>query len=61
MRYEKVNAMLLNEFLKEHLRVEDLEKQLAELKSVVHRVSQQMEQLKAALQPAANVRGGGGM
>ena len=30
MRYEAVNAMLLNEFLKEHRKVESLEKVMAE-------------------------------
>ena len=30
MRYEAVNAMLLNEFLKEHRKVETLEKAMAE-------------------------------
>ncbi len=33
VRYEQVNAMLLNEFLKEHKRVGDLEKRLAELEA----------------------------
>ena len=28
VRYEQVNAMLLNEFLKEHRKVEDLEQKL---------------------------------
>jgi hypothetical protein len=31
VRYDAVNAMLLNEFLKEHLRVQDLEKQVTAL------------------------------
>ena len=31
VRYEAVNAMLLNEFLKEHRKVEQLEKQIAAL------------------------------
>jgi len=30
VRYEAVNAMLLNEFLKEHRKVESLEKAMAE-------------------------------
>ena len=30
VRYEAVNAMLLNEFLKEHRKVEELEAKLAE-------------------------------
>ena len=31
VRYEAVNAMLLNEFLKEHKKVEDLEKQVQQM------------------------------
>ena len=37
VRYEAVNAMLLNEFLKEHRRVEQLEKQIQALSADVHR------------------------
>jgi adenine-specific DNA methylase len=33
VRYEAVNAMLLNEFLKEHRKVEEQEKTIAEPKS----------------------------
>jgi hypothetical protein len=33
VRYEAVNAMLLNEFLKEHRKVQDLEKTVAELRT----------------------------
>ena len=35
VRYEAVNAMLLNEFLKEHKRVDDQQATIAELKSTV--------------------------
>ena len=35
VRYEAVNAMLLNEFLKEHSKVEEQEATIAELKSTV--------------------------
>jgi hypothetical protein len=35
VRYEAVNAMLLNEFLKEHRKVEEQEAAITELKSVV--------------------------
>jgi septal ring factor EnvC (AmiA/AmiB activator) len=35
VRYEAVNAMLLNEFLKEHRKVEEQEKTVAKLKSAV--------------------------
>jgi len=36
VRYDAVNAMLLNEFLKEHQKVEELRNELANLKSAVH-------------------------
>ena len=35
MRYEAVNAMLLNEFLKEHRKVEEQEATIMQLKSAV--------------------------
>jgi len=35
VRYEQVNAMLLNEFLKEHRKVEEHQATIAELKSTV--------------------------
>jgi hypothetical protein len=39
VRYEAVNAMLLNEFLKEHRNVEDLQKQVAALTAGLQKVS----------------------
>ena len=50
VRYEAVNAMLLNEFLKEHRRLEDLEATVAKLQSVVQKVSNQIELTKPAPQ-----------
>ena len=44
VRYHAVNAMLLNEFLKEHRRVEKLEASMAELQSVV---KEQTSELRA--------------
>ena len=35
VRYEAVNAMLLNEFLKEHRKVEEQQAAIAELKSTI--------------------------
>ena len=43
VRYEAVNAMLLNEFLKEHRKVEDLEKQVAALTAGLQRVTARVE------------------
>ena len=50
VRYEAVNAMLLNEFLKEHRKVEQLEKQIEALTAGLQKVSAQLELSK----PAAN-------
>ena len=64
VRYEAVNAMLLNEFLKEHRKVEkleatvaqqhqDFETAIAELKAQVQKVSAQLELNKPALRAVA--------
>ena len=57
VRYEAVNAMLLNEFLKEHRKVGEQQSTIAELKSAVAnqqatnaRQQQQIEALAAGLQ-----------
>jgi hypothetical protein len=62
VRYEAVNAMLLNEFLKEHHQVEDLkaivaqqQKQIEALTGGLQNVSAQLEASKPALQVVANV------
>ena len=44
VRYEAVNAMLLNEFLKEHRKVEDQQATISELKSAM---AQQQQEIKA--------------
>ena len=61
VRYEQVNAMLLNEFLKEHRKVEELEanaarqqKQLEALTEGLQKVSAQLEMSKPAPQTVAN-------
>jgi len=53
VRYDAVNAMLLNEFLKEHRKVETLEAKLAKLEATVEKVSAQLELSKAASQITA--------
>ena len=57
VRYEAVNAMLLNEFLKEHKafleeqrRVEELKKQVAALTAGLQKTSAQLEASKPAPQ-----------
>jgi trimeric autotransporter adhesin len=66
VRYDAVNAMLLNEFLKEHRKVQELErtiaqrenkfseqeKQIAALRSGLQKVSAQLEMIKPAPQVA---------
>jgi Chaperone of endosialidase len=61
VRYDAVNAMLLNEFLKEHRKVEKLEaalravgERLAEQDAKIQKVSAQIEVSKAAPQTALN-------
>ena len=48
VRYEAVNAMLLNEFLKEHRKVEELEKQVERLTAGLQKVSAQLQLNKSA-------------
>jgi hypothetical protein len=67
VRYDAVNAMLLNEFLKEHRKVEklealvaqqrkDFEAALTDLKGQIQRVSAQLELNKVAPQTVLNSR-----
>ena len=49
VRYEAVNAMLLNEFLKEHRRVEEQGKTIAELRSTIAQQQKAVETLSARL------------
>jgi len=53
VRYEAVNAMLLNEFLKEHKRVEAQQATISELKSTVAQQQKGMEVLTAQLKEQA--------
>ena len=54
VRYEAVNAMLLNEFLKEHRKVERLEKQVEALTEGLQKVNAQLATSKPAAQTAMN-------
>jgi hypothetical protein len=48
VRYEQVNAMLLNEFLKEHRKVEDLEATVAQQRQRFHsKLAEQQKQIEA--------------
>jgi Chaperone of endosialidase len=54
VRYDAVNAMLLNEFLKEHRKVEQLEKQIEALTAGLQKVSAQLEASKPTPQVVNN-------
>src|SRR6266498_2817815 len=54
VRYDQVNAMLLNEFLKEHRTVEELKKQIEALTAGLQKVSAQLEVSKPEPQTALN-------
>ena len=54
VRYEQVNAMLLNEFLKEHREVQELKKEVAALAAGLQKVSAQVEVGKPAPQVVNN-------
>ena len=47
VRYEAVNAMLLNEFLKEHRKVEALEETVAQLKSALQEQAAEIQKVSA--------------
>ena len=54
VRYDAVNAMLLNEFLKEHREVQELKKQVAALTAGLQKVSAQLEASKPTPQVVRN-------
>jgi hypothetical protein len=54
VRYDAINAMLLNEFLKEHQKVQELEKQVEKLTAGLQKVSAQLEASKPAPQVVNN-------
>ena len=54
VRYDAVNAMLLNEFLKEHRKVQEQEATITQLKSTVAQQQKGMEVFAAALKDQAS-------
>ncbi len=54
VRYEAVNAMLLNEFLKEHRKVQGLQKQVEKLTAGLQKVNDELELRKSAPQVVDN-------
>ena len=58
VRYEAVNAMLLNEFLKEHRKVQDLDKGMVALTAQLKEQAAQIQKVSAHLEmskPATSV------
>jgi Chaperone of endosialidase len=56
VRYDQVNAMLLNEFLKEHQTVQELKKQVADLTAGLEKVSARLEVSSARAQTVLNAQ-----
>ena len=54
VRYEAVNAMLLNEFLKEHRKVEEQDAKIPKQDSVIARQQKQIEALTATVQKVSD-------
>jgi hypothetical protein len=54
VRYEAVNAMLLNEFLKEHRKVEEQQKEIEALASQLQKVRNEIELIKPAPRVVVN-------
>jgi hypothetical protein len=50
VRYGAVNAMLLNEFLKEHATVQELKKEIAALSATVKEQAAQIQKVSAQIQ-----------
>jgi Chaperone of endosialidase len=50
VRYDAVNAMLLNEFLKEHRTVQELKKEVAALTATVKKQAEQLEKVSAGVE-----------
>jgi hypothetical protein len=50
VRYDQVNAMLLNEFLKEHRKVEEQDRRILKQEATIAKQQKQIEVLTAGLQ-----------
>ena len=54
VRYDQVNAMLLNEFLKEHKKVEEQDHKLQKQEATIAKQQKQIEGLTAGLQKVSD-------
>ena len=55
VRYEEINAMLLNEFLKAHRQIEEQQKEIEALRQLIQKVSDKVEMTKPAPQVAGMI------
>jgi hypothetical protein len=55
VRYDQVNAMLLNEFLKEHKKVQDLESRLAEQQKQMEAMAAGLQKVNAQIEMSRSV------
>ena len=53
VRYEEVNAMLLNEFIKAHRKVESLEKALAQQQQQIGALTERLQKVSALVEVSA--------
>jgi hypothetical protein len=60
VRYDQVNAMLLNEFLKEHKRVEQLETTVESLAATVKEQAAQIQKVSAQIETNRSAPANGG-
>jgi hypothetical protein len=58
VRYDQVNAMLLNEFLKEHATIQELKKEVAALTAAVKEQAAQIQKVSAQLAASSPSPGG---
>jgi cell division FtsZ-interacting protein ZapD len=58
VRYDQVNAMLLNEFLKEHRKVQALEASAAQQQKQIEALTAGLQKVSAQLAAASPSRGG---
>ena len=58
VRYDQVNAMLLNEFLKEHRKVQELEANAAKQQKQIEALTAGLQKMSAQLTAASPSRGG---
>jgi hypothetical protein len=56
VRYDQVNAMLLNEFLKEHRTVEELKKEIAALAAIVKEQAAQIQKVSTEFDTSKNAQ-----